>query len=578
MRNLGAAFGQVGFQVQDAAVQLQAGTNALTVLAQQGSQVAGIFGPAGAVVGAFVAVGAAVGSTLLPSLFSSKDAMEDLEVASDGLDDALMELANGAKVLTEELYEMDDALARVGVRAGSLDARNVIGSSWDAARGVVDDLLNTWRSADWKNDAFAMDLSLIQRKLGVTKDSAVEIRRSLAGAAIGQSASELAELRDTWADVLNANPGASDEFVRSANDIIGIAGSAIDAQASKEQLDRAYQDIGGAKAEHEREMSRDDRARASAASSRAAERSKAEAQRAVDRIKKQGDTEREAVVRKYEEDRDALAEAAAQNVEFEMSLFDDLQDAKLAKLKEIDDRVAEQKQAAIDKQIAADKSAMNQRIAVEKAGIRALATLAGSANDVIAAAGAEGSRIADGLFLAQKAINVASIISDTHKAAAAAGAAGSVAGLPGFLSSQSAVLAMGYANAALVAGLSVGTVAAGRQFGGPIQPMAAHPINEAGTPEILNQAGRQYLLPTGKGGTIEPMGKGQGPQQANVTIISNGTPQTVTGTQISRGEISVMINDANRATERRINGSLATGRGDTATSLQRGFKSTRNLR
>jgi hypothetical protein len=112
-----------------------------------------------------------------------------------------------------------------------------------------------------------------------------------------------------------------------------------------------------------------------------------------------------------------------------------------------------------------------------------------------------------------------------------------------------------------------------------VSPMQAHPVNESGVPELLEQGGRQYLMPNGKGGKVTPMGSGSGAAtQARVTIISNGTPQTVTGTQVTSSEVRVMIDDAARQTERRINGSLATGRGDTARSMQSGFKVERNLR
>ena len=56
MSNMRFAAGQLGFQMQDVAVQLQSGQNALLVLGQQGSQIASIFGPTGAIVGALVAV------------------------------------------------------------------------------------------------------------------------------------------------------------------------------------------------------------------------------------------------------------------------------------------------------------------------------------------------------------------------------------------------------------------------------------------------------------------------------------------------------------------------------------------
>lgn len=49
--------GQAGFQIQDFAVQVQGGTSALTALSQQGSQLLGVFGPAGAIAGAVLTVG-----------------------------------------------------------------------------------------------------------------------------------------------------------------------------------------------------------------------------------------------------------------------------------------------------------------------------------------------------------------------------------------------------------------------------------------------------------------------------------------------------------------------------------------
>ena len=59
------------------------------------------------------------------------------------------------------------------------------------------------------------------------------------------------------------------------------------------------------------------------------------------------------------------------------------------------------------------------------------------------------------------------------------------------------MLALGW-----VAGLSVGKVAGGRRHGGLSSPNMATPINEAGVPEILEQSGKQFLLPTGKAGKV----------------------------------------------------------------------------
>ena len=60
-RNMSVGFQQAGYQVGDFIVQVQSGQSVLVALGQQGSQLAGIFGPTGAVVGAFVAAATAFG-------------------------------------------------------------------------------------------------------------------------------------------------------------------------------------------------------------------------------------------------------------------------------------------------------------------------------------------------------------------------------------------------------------------------------------------------------------------------------------------------------------------------------------
>ena len=58
MRMMRGGAAQLGYQIQDVAVQLQMGQNAMMVFAQQGSQVASLFGAGGAMFGALLAVGA----------------------------------------------------------------------------------------------------------------------------------------------------------------------------------------------------------------------------------------------------------------------------------------------------------------------------------------------------------------------------------------------------------------------------------------------------------------------------------------------------------------------------------------
>lgn len=78
-RFLRGGAGQLGHQIQDVAVQLQMGTNAMIVLGQQGGQIASLFGPKGAIIGAFISVAAAAGMTLAPRLMGVKRDFSDLE-------------------------------------------------------------------------------------------------------------------------------------------------------------------------------------------------------------------------------------------------------------------------------------------------------------------------------------------------------------------------------------------------------------------------------------------------------------------------------------------------------------------
>jgi len=113
-RGMRGGAAQLGYQIQDVAVQLQAGQNALLVFGQQGSQVASLMGPGGALVGAVIAVGAAVASTFVPQLFAGSEAMEEFaekaKEAAEGQKQLNAEVAAGlSAALTEQLQTQSAA-------------------------------------------------------------------------------------------------------------------------------------------------------------------------------------------------------------------------------------------------------------------------------------------------------------------------------------------------------------------------------------------------------------------------------------------------------------------------------------
>ena len=76
-------FQQGGYQVGDFAVQVQGGTSALTAFTQQGSQLLGILGPWGAVMGAVLAVGAPLAGVIWNMVGAQDDATESAGTLTD---------------------------------------------------------------------------------------------------------------------------------------------------------------------------------------------------------------------------------------------------------------------------------------------------------------------------------------------------------------------------------------------------------------------------------------------------------------------------------------------------------------
>lgn len=105
---------QLGFQLQDVAVQAQMGTSAFTILGQQGSQVASLFGPGGALLGAVIAIASAIGGVLFKAL---GDASEETRNWREELDDL------SESIRTAGLLRLNEILFDTQTRVSELQAR-----------------------------------------------------------------------------------------------------------------------------------------------------------------------------------------------------------------------------------------------------------------------------------------------------------------------------------------------------------------------------------------------------------------------------------------------------------------------
>ena len=107
--------GQLGHQIQDITVMMQAGQSPFIIMAQQGSQIASLFGKRGAVYGAILAIGAVIVGTLAYSALQAQKELaklgdEALEAAksTDVLSDAMRTVI--VNQLTSDIIELQDKI------------------------------------------------------------------------------------------------------------------------------------------------------------------------------------------------------------------------------------------------------------------------------------------------------------------------------------------------------------------------------------------------------------------------------------------------------------------------------------
>ena len=227
-----------------------------------------------------------------------------------------------------------------------------------------------------------------------------------------------------------------------------------------------------------------------------------------------------------------------------------------------------------------------------------MATVLGDLQGALQQAGVKSKALMTGLFLAQKAIQVAMIIANTFTAST-----GMMAAIPGpaGIAMAQVVQGIGFAAAGLVAGLSVGQAATGnlgggRQSGGSLMQGMTHQVNEDGAPEVFEQGNKRFLLSSRSGGRI--IGGGDlargaansamaAPQPVinvnagvpSINIVNEtGIPIEKSSVGVTADEVTIMLRQSERRTENKINTSLATGRGATAKGLKQGFSVSRSIK
>lgn len=111
---------QAGYQVGDFIVQVQSGQNALVALGQQGSQLAGIFGAKGAIIGAGIALATAIAMIAI-NAYKARNGIESFQEALEDIDNAASAASSAFSIANEPLEDLED---RFGSLAPAIAAAN----------------------------------------------------------------------------------------------------------------------------------------------------------------------------------------------------------------------------------------------------------------------------------------------------------------------------------------------------------------------------------------------------------------------------------------------------------------------
>ncbi|ALA45606.1 tail length tape measure protein [Enterobacter phage phiEap-2] len=251
LKGFGTGAQQIGYQVQDMIVQIQGGTSAFVAIGQQGSQLAGAFGPGGAVIGAIIALSAAVAGTLVKSLDSASISAEELQNSAKTLDSVLQKNKQGA-------YELSDSFIKLAADIGTAseaqakfyEAQSATVTQTEGAKEAITDLvdsLNTWTNGSAIGAQRSLELSQstssltgyiddLSDKFGVTNEEATALVPLLAAVQKNATPTTIKALSDETARLNDKYNGTNAELVKFNGELFKNIGNMQAAQSQADAL------------------------------------------------------------------------------------------------------------------------------------------------------------------------------------------------------------------------------------------------------------------------------------------------------------------------------------------------------
>ncbi|EPY4546243.1 tail protein (tape measure) [Klebsiella pneumoniae] len=279
---------QAGYQIQDFIVQVQGGQSALVAFSQQGSQLAGAFGPGGAIVGALIALGTVVAGTLISSLNGGKSAMDALKDAAERMNDVISVSTQGIAALSDKYanlarvnataatllrnqaaIEYNQAISKIPKAIGDAadsflsfgdKAISVFGGGYASIDGfndrlkslniTTDDYKSAMNQAYGAGQAFSATansigntVGAVASRLGISEEAAFGLTKQLADLSDNPSPQALQTLALRIGDMISSSKNAKPELVELYNKIVDLSTGASQAAFNFEMLKKSTDNL-----------------------------------------------------------------------------------------------------------------------------------------------------------------------------------------------------------------------------------------------------------------------------------------------------------------------------------------------
>lgn len=279
---------QAGYQIQDFIVQVQGGQSALVAFSQQGSQLAGAFGPGGAIVGALIALGTVVAGTLISSLNGGKSAMDALKDAAERMNDVISVSTQGIAALSDKYanlarvnataatllrnqaaIEYNQAISKIPKAIGDAadsflsfgdKAISAFGGGYASIDGfndrlkslniATDDYKSAMNQAYGAGQAFSATansigntVGAVASRLGISEEAAFGLTKQLADLSDNPSPQALQTLALRIGDMISSSKNAKPELVELYNKIVDLSTGASQAAFNFEMLKKSTDNL-----------------------------------------------------------------------------------------------------------------------------------------------------------------------------------------------------------------------------------------------------------------------------------------------------------------------------------------------